>query len=217
MAVLYPQASPTPGQQVFYMPMYMVPNCTSGTVNICQAQAAPLPAAPSAGSMLCHPVVVVPPVAAVALPQSLPLATPVREAASAAAATTPTTERTGESCNISVGPSVASAVSAERFRGTVKSFNTGSGFGFIKCPVLYKRYRRDVFVHRKDHRGLRAGDKVEFELHSDKAGLRAVNVVPLQPGPSHSQAAAAAAATGEDLDGMPSLLVQDGAEPEPAM
>eukprot|EP01062_Namystynia_karyoxenos_P064869 TRINITY_DN5800_c4_g1_i1.p1 TRINITY_DN5800_c4_g1~~TRINITY_DN5800_c4_g1_i1.p1 ORF type:complete len:275 (+),score=64.30 TRINITY_DN5800_c4_g1_i1:87-827(+) len=62
------------------------------------------------------------------------------------------------------------------YTGTVKSFRASNGFGFIKSAQLWKQFHKDVFVHRKDCRGLRAGDKVEFGLLLEDGGPRAVNI-----------------------------------------
>eukprot|EP00971_Amphidinium_carterae_P196709 3903976-Amphidinium_carterae.1 len=37
-----------------------------------------------------------------------------------------------------------------RYLGRVKSFNSKNGFGFIECPETYGKFRRDVFIHKKD-------------------------------------------------------------------
>lgn len=62
--------------------------------------------------------------------------------------------------------------------GTVKFFNAGKGFGFIKPDNGDK----DVFVHANDINGgqLNDGDKVEFEVVSGKKGPQASNVSVIQ-------------------------------------
>ena len=62
--------------------------------------------------------------------------------------------------------------------GTVKFFNAGKGFGFIKPDNGDK----DVFVHANDINGgqLNDGDKVEFEVVSGKKGPQASNVSVVQ-------------------------------------
>eukprot|EP01062_Namystynia_karyoxenos_P060952 TRINITY_DN5277_c0_g1_i1.p2 TRINITY_DN5277_c0_g1~~TRINITY_DN5277_c0_g1_i1.p2 ORF type:complete len:242 (+),score=49.69 TRINITY_DN5277_c0_g1_i1:137-862(+) len=86
------------------------------------------------------------------------------------------------------------AKSTGQYNGTVKSFNTSTGFGFIECEELQRLYGKDVFVHRKEVRGLHPGDNVNFDVTIDGTGPRACNVtcrryrprqqtVYLEPGP----------------------------------
>ena len=61
--------------------------------------------------------------------------------------------------------------------GTVKFFNTTKGFGFIQPDDG----SRDVFVHISavEHSGLKTlnqGQKIRFEVQSDKKGPKAVNL-----------------------------------------
>ena len=56
-----------------------------------------------------------------------------------------------------------------RITGTVKFFNTAKGFGFIQP----ENGGKDVFVHataleRAGMRGLREGDKLSYEIETDK-------------------------------------------------
>ena len=57
--------------------------------------------------------------------------------------------------------------------GTVKFFNGGKGFGFIK-----NEQGTDYFVHVSVLNGgtLNEGDKVEFETRQGKKGMEAFNV-----------------------------------------
>eukprot|EP01062_Namystynia_karyoxenos_P001465 TRINITY_DN104_c1_g1_i1.p1 TRINITY_DN104_c1_g1~~TRINITY_DN104_c1_g1_i1.p1 ORF type:complete len:236 (+),score=29.22 TRINITY_DN104_c1_g1_i1:90-710(+) len=65
----------------------------------------------------------------------------------------------------------------QQYSGTVKSFNTSTGFGFIECEELMSLYGKDVFVHRKEARGLRPGDYVVFEASVDETGPRVQNLI----------------------------------------
>ncbi len=64
--------------------------------------------------------------------------------------------------------------------GTVKWFNTAKGFGFIQPEDGGK----DVFVHvsaveRAGLRSLNEGQRVEYELQSERGRTAAVNLKPL--------------------------------------
>jgi CspA family cold shock protein len=64
--------------------------------------------------------------------------------------------------------------------GTVKWFNSTKGFGFIQP----EEGGSDVFVHisaveRAGLRGLNEGQRVEFELQSERGRTAAVNLKPL--------------------------------------
>jgi CspA family cold shock protein len=64
--------------------------------------------------------------------------------------------------------------------GTVKWFNTAKGFGFIQPEDGGK----DVFVHvsaveRAGLRGLNEGQRVAYELQSERGRTAAVNLKPL--------------------------------------
>mmetsp|Transcript_86336 Transcript_86336/g.244902 ORF Transcript_86336/g.244902 Transcript_86336/m.244902 type:complete len:275 (-) Transcript_86336:37-861(-) len=51
-----------------------------------------------------------------------------------------------------------------RFRGTLKSFNPSSGFGFVECRETRDLFGRDVFVHRDEVRDTPAGARVSFSV-----------------------------------------------------
>ena len=62
-------------------------------------------------------------------------------------------------------------------RGTVKWFNNAKGYGFIGPEDASK----DVFVHYTaiqldGYKGLREGQKVEYEITQGEKGLQAANV-----------------------------------------
>jgi len=64
-------------------------------------------------------------------------------------------------------------------QGTVKWFNAGKGFGFIK-----RQTGEDVFVHfsaiqGEGYRSLNEGQAVEFEVTKGPKGLQAANVTSL--------------------------------------
>lgn len=61
----------------------------------------------------------------------------------------------------------------EKLTGTVKFFNEGKGFGFIK----HDGTNQETFVHvsgLKDQ--IKENDHVEFELQQGRKGMNAVNV-----------------------------------------
>merc|ERR1712228_817488 len=60
-----------------------------------------------------------------------------------------------------------------RWNGTLKSFNEGSGFGFIDCGELKDMYGNDVFVHRlqvEGHFTPVTGMKLSFNVFLNKDG-----------------------------------------------
>ena len=62
----------------------------------------------------------------------------------------------------------------EKLTGTVKFFNEGKGFGFIK----HDGSNQETFVHVSGLRDqIRENDRVEFELQQGRKGMNAVNVV----------------------------------------
>lgn len=61
----------------------------------------------------------------------------------------------------------------QKLTGTVKFFNEGKGFGFIK----HDDSGQETFVHVSGLRDqIRENDRVEFEMQQGKKGMNAVNV-----------------------------------------
>eukprot|EP01064_Diplonema_japonicum_P016144 TRINITY_DN24157_c0_g1_i1.p1 TRINITY_DN24157_c0_g1~~TRINITY_DN24157_c0_g1_i1.p1 ORF type:complete len:263 (+),score=37.72 TRINITY_DN24157_c0_g1_i1:63-791(+) len=64
-----------------------------------------------------------------------------------------------------------SSLDTTRYTGTVKSFNTSTGFGFIRCPQLYEEHKRDVFIHKNHASGLHPKDTVRFSIEMNKKNM----------------------------------------------
>lgn len=61
----------------------------------------------------------------------------------------------------------------QKLTGTVKFFNEGKGFGFIK----HDDSSQETFVHVSGLRDqVKENDRVEFELQQGRKGMNAVNV-----------------------------------------
>jgi len=61
------------------------------------------------------------------------------------------------------------------YEGSIKSYSTQDGFGFIHCDELFDKHQADVFLHKRQvdtHLGGRAmrGDQVRFLLGVNQAG-----------------------------------------------
>ncbi|CAL1156304.1 unnamed protein product [Cladocopium goreaui] len=61
------------------------------------------------------------------------------------------------------------------YEGSIKSYSTQDGFGFIHCDELFNKHQADVFLHKRQvdtHLGSRAtrGDQVRFLLGVNQAG-----------------------------------------------
>ena len=55
------------------------------------------------------------------------------------------------------------------FLGTVKSFFSETGYGFIACPVLQSRgLCKDVFLHHSEIQGFKVGDEVLFSAYLNR-------------------------------------------------
>eukprot|EP00927_Polykrikos_kofoidii_P078730 TRINITY_DN75545_c0_g1_i1.p1 TRINITY_DN75545_c0_g1~~TRINITY_DN75545_c0_g1_i1.p1 ORF type:complete len:358 (+),score=58.87 TRINITY_DN75545_c0_g1_i1:66-1139(+) len=60
----------------------------------------------------------------------------------------------------------------QRWRGTVKSYCSSRGFGFITCPQAAERYGRDVYLHQREvgDMVMLSGAPVLFDVFSTKDG-----------------------------------------------
>jgi len=54
--------------------------------------------------------------------------------------------------------------------GSVRSYSSETGFGFIACEATFARYKRDVFLHAKQATGIRVGDHVTFVVELNGRG-----------------------------------------------
>eukprot|EP00930_Biecheleria_cincta_P024426 TRINITY_DN17485_c0_g1_i1.p1 TRINITY_DN17485_c0_g1~~TRINITY_DN17485_c0_g1_i1.p1 ORF type:complete len:247 (-),score=48.57 TRINITY_DN17485_c0_g1_i1:179-919(-) len=78
------------------------------------------------------------------------------------------------------------------FVGSIKSYSTAKGFGFIQCNESFSEYQADVFLHQNQVKyflGGKAyeGDKVRFNLEMNKQGKpQARNVEPISDTPKVS-------------------------------
>jgi len=56
--------------------------------------------------------------------------------------------------------------SEKTFRGKVRSFNSGVGYGFIDCETAKNEYKRDVFLHLQQvkEKDLKIGDTIDFRI-----------------------------------------------------
>jgi len=72
-------------------------------------------------------------------------------------------------------------ISNKVYTGTLKSFNTRSGYGFAACPELFEITQRDVYIHKVElpTDGVwRVGQELEFEVTQNLNGQpQAKNVV----------------------------------------
>lgn len=55
-------------------------------------------------------------------------------------------------------------------QGTIKFFDEGKGYGFIRCPEASEQYGGDVFIHHKQLNGLCVGDHVQFRIQVNARG-----------------------------------------------
>lgn len=59
------------------------------------------------------------------------------------------------------------------YSGTIKSFvstNDNEGYGFISCPEVLEKYKRDAFVHMKQIKDFKPGDAVKFSVRKNNLG-----------------------------------------------
>lgn len=68
--------------------------------------------------------------------------------------------------NLTYAPSTI--LTTKRAKGTIKSFNETTGYGFIACPELFELFGRDVFVGSKQSKGLTVGSAVDFAVVLNK-------------------------------------------------
>merc|ERR1719453_1552907 len=54
--------------------------------------------------------------------------------------------------------------------GTIKSFDCENGYGFIACADSYEKFGRDVFLHNKQVRHFKPGERVSFLVRINAAG-----------------------------------------------
>uniref|UniRef100_A0A7S4R3P1 CSD domain-containing protein n=1 Tax=Alexandrium monilatum TaxID=311494 RepID=A0A7S4R3P1_9DINO len=62
-------------------------------------------------------------------------------------------------------------VTDSRFEGVVVCYKPDEGYGFIRCPELYRRFGRDVFLHRLQVGSFEVGAQVTFGVFLNKQGL----------------------------------------------
>jgi CspA family cold shock protein len=68
---------------------------------------------------------------------------------------------------------------SDRVTGTVKWFNPGRGYGFIKPDDGPDVYVHHTAVQGEGDRPLTEGDRVEFAIADDPKGPKAIDVVRL--------------------------------------
>lgn len=57
-----------------------------------------------------------------------------------------------------------------RYRGHIRDFNEGGGFGFLECPSAKAKYGMDVWIHRRQMFGFNVGDEVSFMVSRNHNG-----------------------------------------------
>ena len=62
------------------------------------------------------------------------------------------------------------AISENRYSGTLKSFVTSSYYGFISCPDLQAIFQGDVWIHGSQYRGQEVGTAVTFAVFLNNDG-----------------------------------------------
>lgn len=61
-------------------------------------------------------------------------------------------------------------VTDSRFNGVIVSFKAQDGYGFIQCPELFDKFKRDIFLHKAQVCNFGIGSKVSFGVFISKAG-----------------------------------------------
>lgn len=61
-------------------------------------------------------------------------------------------------------------VTDSRFNGVIVSFKAQDGYGFIQCPELFDKFKRDIFLHKAQVQNFGIGSKVSFGVFISKAG-----------------------------------------------
>jgi len=88
-------------------------------------------------------------------------------------------------------------VTDSRFEGVIVCYKPEDGYGFIQCPELYKRFGRDVFLHRLQVGDFQVGAAVSFGVFLNKQGLpQAKELEALAPAPTAEPAVAPVAPAG---------------------
>lgn len=95
---------------------------------------------------------------------------------------------------------VAAAVDGpHRYDGVVKMLDSEKGFGFIRCQDIHERCGTDVYVDKKDMKGLSVGLRVFFEAKTNAKGkLQAVQLDTGQKPRGGDEAAGDAGAEGPE-------------------
>jgi len=75
------------------------------------------------------------------------------------------------------------------YSGTIKSYNSSKGWGFIECAATERVYGKDVFVMRSALPGgsAEAGDPVSFTVTQGKVGPEATDVKVISSRPSSAE------------------------------
>jgi len=94
---------------------------------------------------------------------------------------------------------VVPGVTDRRFKGKITYFTAGSDYGFIHCPELFERYRKDVFVSAEFIGARGVGDPVSFNVIFKKQGSpQAISLQDLEAAAPTNETAGAAAAPGSE-------------------
>jgi len=73
-------------------------------------------------------------------------------------------------------------VTDSRFNGVIVSFKAQDGYGFIQCPELFDKFKRDIFLHKAQVCNFGIGSKVSFGVFISKAGQpQAKKLTPWNP------------------------------------